>query len=192
MQRCRQAVPRASVSSPGEGRVACLPSGGEVKRPAERTDTPPAPRPGPGPSPACSPCPGLGTPEGLKALPLYLSPGPLPEACPGAEGCPVPRGPRLLGTKPRSGKKCLFPRLLSWISGDPTAKCGHRNTAAATKLREAGGSAHPQRVDGDDAGQRAPGSCVLRPCWGPHAFAAWRACGSSGFHAEMGDRPPLL
>lgn len=64
------------------------------------------------------------------------------------------------------------------------------------KLREAGGSAPPRGWTGDDAGQRAPGSCVptcacvLRPVLGAFVAFTLRACGSAASTAGMGGQAP--
>ncbi|XP_055269365.1 basic proline-rich protein-like [Moschus berezovskii] len=94
--------------------VAYLPLGGEVNQdPHGAAQTPRGPTPSWTWAPARSPHPSLAPRKELKTLPSY-QPGPLPEACLGAEGCPVPRGPRLLGTQPPPGKEALVSlRLLS-------------------------------------------------------------------------------
>lgn len=150
-QRRRQgSSPRASVSSPGEGGggLSAIRWGSEAG-PAERHRHPTGPpRPGPGPR-ACSLRPGLAAREGLKALPLYQARS-LARGLPWCRGLPRPQGTKAPGDQaPARERSACFSEASLRISGDPTAKCGHRNTAAATQTqRSRGQRPTPQRVDG--------------------------------------------
>ena len=205
--------------------VACVPAGGEVDQgPQSGTETPQA-----HPSWTCAPCPlpasQPGAPGGAESRALVPAQVRCPRPALVQRAAPSPGDQGSWGPSPCPEKKCLFLQGFSPVSGDPTAKCGHKNTAAVTQTQRSRGQCPPpegrrammpaqgprelcatQRSrgqcsphrgwTGDDAGQRAPGSCVpacvcvLRPVLGAFVAFALRACGSAASTVGMGGQAP--
>lgn len=157
----RAVPPRASVSSPEEGDsgLSAIRWGSKPGPTAWPRHPAGSPRPGPGP-PAHSLHPSLTPREGLRAL-LSYQPRSLAQGLPWCRGLPHPQGPKAPGDPAPARKEVLvFPRLLSGLRRSDSKVWSQERSCCNSSSEKQGAVPPPRGWTGDDAGQRAPGSCV--------------------------------